>query len=178
MQPGEKQLVEMQLVEMQHFNTTPLGEMQFGEMQLSQLFEKITLAEWLTRWPAKPFPFGSAGSSPAGDEDFLFTFYLKKSNISLSSYPIRLILTYVVVHDLNFNFKSTSILVTLAEWLTRWPAKPFPFGNAGSSPAGDEELHFTFCLKKPLVLYIAFHLQKYKNKLKKHECDEKLTRLN
>ncbi|KAG4082932.1 hypothetical protein H8356DRAFT_1342897 [Neocallimastix lanati (nom. inval.)] len=25
----------------------------------------VTLAEWLTRWPAKPFPFGSAGSSPA-----------------------------------------------------------------------------------------------------------------
>ncbi|KAG4084064.1 hypothetical protein H8356DRAFT_1358066 [Neocallimastix lanati (nom. inval.)] len=28
----------------------------------------VTLAEWLTRWPAKPFPFGSAGSSPAGDK--------------------------------------------------------------------------------------------------------------
>ena len=38
----------------------------------------VTLAEWLTRWPAKPFPFGSAGSSPAGDEELLFTFYLKK----------------------------------------------------------------------------------------------------
>ncbi|KAG4091505.1 hypothetical protein H8356DRAFT_1363585 [Neocallimastix lanati (nom. inval.)] len=31
------------------------------------------------------------------------------------------------------------MIVTLAEWLTRWPAKPFPFGSAGSSPAGDEE---------------------------------------
>ncbi|KAL6590700.1 hypothetical protein U3516DRAFT_770227 [Neocallimastix sp. 'constans'] len=27
------------------------------------------------------------------------------------------------------------MIVTLAEWLTRWPAKPFPFGSAGSSPA-------------------------------------------
>ena len=36
----------------------------------------VTLAEWLTRWPAKPFPFGSAGSSHAGDEIVLFTFYL------------------------------------------------------------------------------------------------------
>ena len=31
----------------------------------------VILAEWLTRWPAKPFPFGSAGSSPAGDDPFL-----------------------------------------------------------------------------------------------------------
>ncbi|KAG4097188.1 hypothetical protein H8356DRAFT_1351674 [Neocallimastix lanati (nom. inval.)] len=30
----------------------------------------FTLAEWLTRWPAKPFPFGSAGSSPADDDLF------------------------------------------------------------------------------------------------------------
>ena len=35
--------------------------------------QEVTLAEWLTRWPAKPFPFGSAGSSPAGD-DFLIIF--------------------------------------------------------------------------------------------------------
>ena len=36
----------------------------------------VTLAEWLTRWPAKPFPFGSAGSSPAGD-DFLLNNLVK-----------------------------------------------------------------------------------------------------
>ncbi|KAG4094884.1 hypothetical protein H8356DRAFT_1343891 [Neocallimastix lanati (nom. inval.)] len=36
----------------------------------------VTLAEWLTRWPAKPFPFGSAGSSPAGDEDGSIKFIL------------------------------------------------------------------------------------------------------
>ena len=34
------------------------------------IVSNVTLAEWLTRWPAKPFPFGSAGSSPAGDAFF------------------------------------------------------------------------------------------------------------
>ncbi|KAG4083071.1 hypothetical protein H8356DRAFT_1342851 [Neocallimastix lanati (nom. inval.)] len=33
------------------------------------------------------------------------------------------------------NSKFEAAVVTLAEWLTRWPAKPFPFGSAGSSPA-------------------------------------------
>ncbi|KAL6616846.1 ankyrin repeat-containing domain protein [Neocallimastix sp. 'constans'] len=43
---------------------------------------------WLTRWPAKPFPFGSAGSSPAGDEEFFKTLL----NFSLlPSYPKTLI---------------------------------------------------------------------------------------
>lgn len=27
----------------------------------------VVLAEWLTRWTANPFPFGSAGSNPADD---------------------------------------------------------------------------------------------------------------
>jgi hypothetical protein len=31
--------------------------------------DSVALAEWLTRWPAKPFPSGSAGSNPAGDGD-------------------------------------------------------------------------------------------------------------
>ncbi|KAL6589837.1 hypothetical protein U3516DRAFT_771704 [Neocallimastix sp. 'constans'] len=47
-------------------------------------FFTITLAEWLTRWPAKPFPFGSAGSSPAVQ-------YL----VSLSG-SIKFILAYIV----------------------------------------------------------------------------------
>lgn len=29
----------------------------------------------------------------------------------------------------------------MAEWLTRRPAKPFPFGSAGSNPAGDVSLY-------------------------------------
>ena len=40
----------------------------------------VTLAEWLTRWPAKPFPFGSAGSSPAGDDSFLSLKYFNFFN--------------------------------------------------------------------------------------------------
>ncbi|KAG4097365.1 hypothetical protein H8356DRAFT_1353891 [Neocallimastix lanati (nom. inval.)] len=38
-----------------------------------------------------------------------FLIWVKLSNISSSSCPIRLILTYVVVLVLNFNLKSTSI---------------------------------------------------------------------
>ncbi|KAG4103748.1 hypothetical protein H8356DRAFT_1420180 [Neocallimastix lanati (nom. inval.)] len=39
-------------------------------------------------------------------------------------------------------FISNTIVVTLAEWLTRWPAKPFPFGSAGSSPAGYQRKYY------------------------------------
>ncbi|KAG4084309.1 hypothetical protein H8356DRAFT_1325567 [Neocallimastix lanati (nom. inval.)] len=38
---------------------------------------------------------------------------------------------------------ASKVLVTLAEWLTRWPAKPFPFGSAGSSPA-DQYKHMSY----------------------------------
>ncbi|KAG4104578.1 Vta1 like-domain-containing protein [Neocallimastix lanati (nom. inval.)] len=48
------------------------------------------------------------------------------SNISLSSYPIRLILTYVVVLGLNFNFKSTSIRSILAAPGSTLPFDHFP----------------------------------------------------
>ncbi|KAG4090547.1 hypothetical protein H8356DRAFT_1360595 [Neocallimastix lanati (nom. inval.)] len=42
------------------------------------------------------------------------------------------------MHYLVHSYHQKVNIVTLAEWLTRWPAKPFPFGSAGSSPAGDE----------------------------------------
>ncbi|KAG4083697.1 hypothetical protein H8356DRAFT_1336777 [Neocallimastix lanati (nom. inval.)] len=47
-------------------------------------------------------------------------------------------------------------IVTLAEWLTRWPAKPFPFGSAGSSPAVEiiTELKSQFQDSKVVNLYL------------------------
>ena len=36
----------------------------------------VTLAEWLTRWPAKPLSFGRAGSNPAGDDIFYSVLFL------------------------------------------------------------------------------------------------------
>lgn len=36
--------------------------------------KQVTLAEWLTRWPAKPLSFGRAGSNPAGDAFFKHNF--------------------------------------------------------------------------------------------------------
>lgn len=32
-------------------------------------------------------------------------------------------------------------IVTMAEWLTRWPAKPFLSESAGSNPAGDVSVY-------------------------------------
>ena len=37
---------------------------------------QVTLAEWLTRCPAKALSFGRAGSNPAGD-DLLFRFAMR-----------------------------------------------------------------------------------------------------
>ena len=54
----------------------------------------------------------------------------------------RIIIIYRIIDYFILFFTNTSVIVTLAEWLTRWPAKPFPFGSAGSSPAGDEFLFY------------------------------------
>ena len=36
---------------------------------------KVTLAEWLRRWPAKPLCSARVGSNPTGDENFTCPFF-------------------------------------------------------------------------------------------------------